>query len=191
MFGNIKKIQEAAKEAMEKQAQLVRMGSASLLSGGSTAALNNGNASNSRSASPQALRKAQSERFLIDDDEEAPNGAAEARFLLQTDPLYNMNHCSQSLCQNGRKNGNDVKRNCQVCLDAQDFAVFTFPSALAALVKRLKQERAQAESVLRELTPLQGLNDTDAFEAHLRNLILQKTASTDEIKRLTSLLQGC
>lgn len=55
---------------------------------------------------------------------------------------------------------------------------------------RLSQKFAQLESIVREVTPLDGLEDLDAFAGHLKGLMYQKTASVEEIKRLSLASEG-
>ena len=56
--------------------------------------------------------------------------------------------------------------------------------------KMLLIERKRLDNLVRETTPLDGLSDLEGFENHLRSLIMQKTASSDEIKRLTGIMNG-
>jgi chromosome segregation ATPase len=58
---------------------------------------------------------------------------------------------------------------------------------LAKAYKQLAKEKKAAEEILREVTPLEGLSDLDAFEAHLRSLKARSEMSTDEIRRLAEL----
>ena len=41
---------------------------------------------------------------------------------------------------------------------------------VSASFKRLQAEKAAADAVLRDITPLESISDAEAFRAHLKNL---------------------
>lgn len=55
--------------------------------------------------------------------------------------------------------------------------------------KRLQAEKLAADAVLRELSPLETLQDADALRDYLQNMSLKAEISQDEIKRLSGKLQ--
>ncbi|KAG8920466.1 hypothetical protein FRC02_000888 [Tulasnella sp. 418] len=54
--------------------------------------------------------------------------------------------------------------------------------------KRLQAERVAADKVLKELTPLEGIADSEGLREHLRNMTMKIDMSTDEIKRLNGVM---
>jgi hypothetical protein len=55
---------------------------------------------------------------------------------------------------------------------------------------QLNQKFDQLEAIVRDITPLDGLSDLEAFANHLRGLIQQKSASMQEIMRLSHVSEG-
>ncbi|KAG8894748.1 hypothetical protein FRC01_012779, partial [Tulasnella sp. 417] len=55
--------------------------------------------------------------------------------------------------------------------------------------KRLQAEKVAAEQVLRDMTPLESISETDSLRDHFRTLALKAEISADEIKRLNSQTQ--
>ncbi|KAG8903842.1 hypothetical protein FRB99_002657 [Tulasnella sp. 403] len=55
--------------------------------------------------------------------------------------------------------------------------------------KRIQAEKVAVERVLKEFTPLEGISDAEGLREHLRNINLKAEMSTEEIKRLNSLIQ--
>ncbi|KAE9411038.1 hypothetical protein BT96DRAFT_805050 [Gymnopus androsaceus JB14] len=68
---------------------------------------------------------------------------------------------------------------------------FTGMSDVSTSFKRLQAEKTAADAILRELTPLESLRETDALRDYLKNISLKVEASTHshEIKRLNTKLQ--
>ncbi|KIK71077.1 hypothetical protein GYMLUDRAFT_33203 [Collybiopsis luxurians FD-317 M1] len=55
--------------------------------------------------------------------------------------------------------------------------------------KRLQAEKAAADAVLRELTPLESVRESEALRDYLKNISLKIELSQDEIKRLNTKLE--
>ncbi|KAG9015648.1 hypothetical protein FRB90_004601 [Tulasnella sp. 427] len=55
--------------------------------------------------------------------------------------------------------------------------------------KRLQAEKVAADQVLKDLTPLESISETDSLRDHFRNLSLKAEISSDEIKRLNLQIQ--
>ncbi|KIO20881.1 hypothetical protein M407DRAFT_81071 [Tulasnella calospora MUT 4182] len=55
--------------------------------------------------------------------------------------------------------------------------------------KRLQAEKVAAEQVLKDMTPLESISETESLRDHLRTLALKAEISADEIKRLNSQIQ--
>ncbi|KAJ4489331.1 hypothetical protein C8J55DRAFT_603658 [Lentinula edodes] len=55
--------------------------------------------------------------------------------------------------------------------------------------KRLQAEKTAADTVLRELTPLESLRESDALRDYLQNVLLKTELSRDEIRHLNTKLQ--
>ncbi|KAJ1912503.1 hypothetical protein IWQ60_009637 [Tieghemiomyces parasiticus] len=63
-----------------------------------------------------------------------------------------------------------------------------YEKRFAELIKSFKKLSAQkkaADAIIREITPLSGIADAEALEAHLRNINTKNELSTAEIKRLS------
>ncbi|KAF5375140.1 hypothetical protein D9758_000209 [Tetrapyrgos nigripes] len=56
--------------------------------------------------------------------------------------------------------------------------------------KRLQAEKVAADSVLRELTPVETLQDSEGLRSYLQNIASKVEISQEEIKRLNEKLQG-
>ncbi|THV04873.1 hypothetical protein K435DRAFT_648447 [Dendrothele bispora CBS 962.96] len=56
--------------------------------------------------------------------------------------------------------------------------------------KRLQAEKLAADSVLRELTPVETLQDSDGLRSYLQNIAAKVEISQEEIKRLNGKLEG-
>lgn len=63
-------------------------------------------------------------------------------------------------------------------------------TAVAESYRAMERIQRSMETLIREQTPFQGLQDLDAFESHLKSLSHQKRASMEEIARLTQLNRG-
>lgn len=55
--------------------------------------------------------------------------------------------------------------------------------------KRLQAEKVAADLVLKDMTPLESISETESLRDHFRNLALKTEISTDEVKRLNAQIQ--
>lgn len=61
---------------------------------------------------------------------------------------------------------------------------------LVKAYKALSSDFRSFEAIIKQCTPLDSLSDLNVLKHHLEGLAVQKTASNDEINRLTELLKG-
>lgn len=55
--------------------------------------------------------------------------------------------------------------------------------------KRIQAEKVAADAILRDITPLESISDSDALRAYIKNLAFKAEVAQDEIRRLTGKLQ--
>lgn len=67
-------------------------------------------------------------------------------------------------------------------------SLFTILLDVSTSFKRLQAEKAAADRILRELTPLETWQDAEAMRDYLQNMNLKVEMTQDEIKRLTGKL---